>query len=85
MKTFNYYEEQSKNKYERRCIDGKVTHSGKCIGYCECSLHSGFLTREQRKQHDCIVKQCFYYVPKTKNNKNDPYKGGDFNGIVFLE
>lgn len=50
--------------HNRRLIDGRVTGCGKCVGYCQYRNHSGFLTKEQRKEHDCLSKQCFYYVPK---------------------
>lgn len=52
------------NAHQRRCIDGKVTGCGNCVGYCTYSEHEGFLTRELRKKHDCIGKACFYYRPK---------------------
>ena len=51
---------------DRRCINGKVTGSNKCVGYCQYYGHPGFLTKEQRKQHDCIRKKCDYYVEKQK-------------------
>lgn len=52
------------NKYNRRCIDGKITGCGKCVGYCTFSIHEGFLTKELRKKHNCVKKDCLYYVPK---------------------
>ncbi len=55
--------------HERRCIDGRITGSGNCIGYCTFDEHSGFLTRELRKEHDCIKKGCRYYLPKAKKHE----------------
>jgi hypothetical protein len=50
-----------------RCIDGRRTNCGNCVGYCRYAGHEGFLTRQQRKEHNCIVKRCDYYLPKPKN------------------
>lgn len=52
--------------HHRRCIDGKNTGCGNCVGYCKYNGHPGYLTKELRKKHDCIKKGCNYYVPKTK-------------------
>lgn len=52
--------------HHRRCIDGKITGCGKCVGYCRYSEHPGYLTSKHRNEHDCIRKKCFYYVPKKK-------------------
>lgn len=66
---FKYYENKSGSKYNRRCIDGKMTGCGNCVGYCQYIGHSGFLTKEQRKEHNCIEKCCIYYLPKIKQEK----------------
>ncbi len=50
--------------HHRRCINGKITGCGNCVGYCKYNGHPGYLTKELRKQHDCIKKGCNYYVPK---------------------
>ena len=52
---------------ERKCINGRVTGSNKCVGYCQYEEHPGFLTKELRRQHDCIKKKCCYYIGKSKN------------------
>lgn len=54
------------DKYNRRCIDGTVTGCGKCVGYCAFYEHTGFLTKELRKQHNCLKKGCRYYVARVK-------------------
>lgn len=64
---YYYYESRSKNRYNLRCIDGRRTNCGNCVGYCRYAGHEGFLTRQQRKEHNCIVKRCDYYLPKPKN------------------
>ena len=66
---YHYYEKQSKNRYNLRCIDGQHTNCGNCVGYCRYAMHEGFLTRKQRKEHNCIGKQCDYYLPKPKIGK----------------
>ena len=55
--------------YNRRLIDGKITGCGKCVGYCRYENHPGFLSKEQRKRHNCIKNNCFYYIPKSKQEK----------------
>lgn len=69
MNTLTLYEQMEnkcRSKYERRCIDGKITGCGNCVGYCQYSEHPGFLTAKQRDKHDCINKQCFYYIAKER-------------------
>jgi len=63
------YEQMSNSLYDRRCIDGTVTGSNKCVGYCRYDGHPGFLTDKHRKVHHCMEKQCFYYVAKNKKEK----------------
>lgn len=71
---YEHYEKQSSSAYNRRCIDGKITGCGNCVGYCQFEGHPGFLTSRLRTQQDCINKQCHYYLPKPKRNKlPDPY------------
>ena len=36
-------------KQNRRCINGKITSCGRCVGYCSFQEHAGFLTREQQR------------------------------------
>ena len=50
----------------RKCIDGTITGCGKCVGYCRFRDHPGYLTKELRKDHDCIKKGCRYSEPKQK-------------------
>lgn len=61
-----YYDKIYSSSYNRRCIDGKITGCGNCVGYCTYIEHSGFLTKQQRQEHNCIKKNCFYYLPKPK-------------------
>lgn len=66
---YSYYDGKQNHTHNRRCIDGTITSCGKCVGYCQFSEHRGFLTKEQRKEHNCIVKGCYYYLPKPKAGK----------------
>lgn len=66
---YEMYEKQSHSRYNRRCIDSSITGCGNCVGYCQYSKHPGFLTEKLRKQHNCIGKQCFHYVPKPEKKK----------------
>ena len=66
--TYNTYESHKNTPHHRKCIDGKITGSGKCVGYCEFRDHPGYLTKELRRKHNCIKKGCNYYVPKEKQD-----------------
>lgn len=66
---YELFEHKERSLHERRCIDGRITGCGNCVGYCKYCEHPGFLTQRQREQHDCINKQCRYYLPKTKKNR----------------
>ena len=57
-------ERRSPSQYNRISIDGSIVGCSKCVGYCQYQQHAGFLTNEQRKNHDCINKQCHHYIPK---------------------
>lgn len=69
---YSDYDKPYKSKFNRRLINGKITNCGNCVGYCQCAEHPGFLTREQRKQHNCIVKECFHYLAKEKKTNTMP-------------
>ena len=64
-----YYDSKQNHTHDRRTIDGTITGCSKCLGYCQYSEHSGFLTKEQRKEHNCIGNGCHYYLPKPKTAK----------------
>lgn len=66
IRDYLYYEKQENSSHNRRCIDGHITGCGKCVGYCQYVGHSGYLTQELRRKHDCLGKGCFYYLPKIK-------------------
>ena len=56
----------NRNPHIRKCIDGSVTGCGKCVGYCNYRGHPGYLTKELRRQHNCVKKSCRYYESKEK-------------------
>ena len=66
MTEYEKYETQSGTGTTRRRIDGRTTGCGNCTGYCKYAFHPGFLTKELEKEHCCIEKECFHYVPRTK-------------------
>ena len=68
------YENQSQSKINRRCIDGSLTGCGNCVGYCQYREHPGFLTQKQRAEHDCLNKQCHYYLPKPQRQRTEKSK-----------
>lgn len=69
MTKYEYYESLSPSRVNRRCINGRITGSGKCVGYCTYDGHPGFLTNELCKAHSCIDKNCFYYVAKERTKQ----------------
>ena len=66
--------------HHRRCINGKITGCGNCVGYCNYSGHPGYLTKELRKNHNCIKKGCNYYIPKM----NPPVTATPFAVLAVL-
>lgn len=50
--------------YNLRCIDGTLHGCSKCVGFCTCEYHPGFLTAQHERDHQCKEKQCFYHHPK---------------------
>ena len=65
--TYEMHERTYRDTYNRRCIDGSITGCGKCVGYCEFADHPGYLTKEMRREHNCIKKGCHYYRQKEKH------------------
>ncbi len=64
---YDEYQKAEKNfgeGHNRKCIDGRITGCGKCVGFCKYSGHPGFLTEDQRTTHNCIGNNCNYYLPK---------------------
>ena len=79
---YSLYEKAAHSKYERRCIDGTTVGCSKCCGYCQYEEHPGFLTEKQMKEHSCLQKQCYHFIPKparaAKHEKQTPSKLFDF-------
>lgn len=67
---YDQIESRQRTGYNRTCINGVITGCGKCIGYCQYKGHPGYLTENLRKEHSCIEKKCFYYIPKPKRKKS---------------
>lgn len=68
---YHDYVTQTRDHFRLRCIDGHRTSCGNCVGYCRYSGHEGFLTRELRKEHNCLGKQCDYYLPKPRKKRRE--------------
>jgi len=66
---YAFFEKNSPSEHTRKCIDGRVTGSSKCVGYCQYKEHSGFLTPELLAQHDCIKKGCDYFIAKRREQR----------------
>lgn len=62
-------ESKTARNFNLRCIDGSIHGCGKCVGYCTYDGHSGFLTAQMQKEHQCIEKGCFYHYPKPRGQK----------------
>jgi hypothetical protein len=82
---YQSYDSRHKSAHSRKCIDGTITGSSKCVGYCEYECHPGFLTEKLREKHRCLEKKCIYYIPKQKNNvHNIAKKDNDQEHILAL-
>ena len=80
--SYAFYEQQNSSAHHRRCIDGKITGCGNCVGYCQYKKHPGFLTEKLRMEHYCICKGCYYYLPKPKNEKR-PLKAAQISQSIL--
>lgn len=62
--------------HARRSIDGVEVGSSRCVAFCRFDGHPCFLTEKQRREHDCLGKDCRYYLAKPDRQKE---KVGDFD------
>lgn len=67
--------------YNLRCIDGAIHGSSKCVGYCSYQGHSGFLTSDHVREHQCIEKGCYYHY--TKPNVDKPRRAKEDDTLVL--
>ena len=82
---YHTYDSRHKSAHNRTCIDGTITGSGKCVGYCEYDIHPGFLTEKLRTKHSCLEKNCIYYIPKPKNSgRNNAANDNEQERILAL-
>ncbi len=79
------YEKTSPSAYSRRSITGAVIGCSKCVGYCQYHGHPGFLTKEQRRQHDCLKKGCYYYIEKRKDRRPILPATKDYSPLVLSQ
>lgn len=66
---YTYLDKVQGNDHRRRCIDGRITGRGNCVGYCNYAKHPGFLTACHCAQHRCAEKGCHYFLPKPRQEK----------------
>lgn len=59
-------EEKHGRGHERRCINGKITGCGKCVGFCTYEVHPGFLTEDLKSKHRCDSRECRFFLPKPR-------------------
>lgn len=64
MSEYEVFERRHGDSKVRKCINGRNTGCGNCVGFCKFSGHPGYLTRDLRREHDCINKKCHYYIQK---------------------
>ncbi len=64
----------------KRCIDGRITGSNKCIGFCNYADHPGYVTSEIAQKHMCFEKGCGYFIQKTRELVCAPQKE---NGDIY--
>lgn len=81
---YAYYDSRQKSPHHRRCIDGCVTGCGNCVGYCTYEGHSGFLTEQLCKEHNCIEKGCYYFLPKPKQERIPSNKNCVSDNIISI-
>ena len=81
---YEKYELLSRSLYNRRCIDGKVSGCGNCVGYCKYKEHPGFLTDKLRESHNCIGKECDYYVARERTKVQKAKKNKRSDSILQL-
>lgn len=69
----------SQENVNRRCIDGRITGKGKCVGYCLYEEHPGYLTAKLRSRHECEARQCRHFLPKIRETEmssgQNPFRG----------
>ena len=66
---YTYLDNAQGSDHRRRCIDGRITGRGNCVGYCQFVKHPGFLTTRHCAEHRCLEKSCHYFLPKPKQEK----------------
>ena len=66
---YAYMDKVQGDTHHRRCIDGRITGRGNCVGYCHFSHHPGFLTAGHCTEHRCAEKGCHYFLPKLRSGK----------------
>lgn len=66
---YSYLDKAQGSDHRRRCIDGRITGRGNCVGYCQRDEHPRFLTAALCAEHRCAEKGCHYFMPKLRQEK----------------
>ena len=85
-RTQNYEQLEARfgNGHNRRLINGKTTGCGNCVGYCRFAGHPGFINDRQRNAHQCVARDCLYYVAKPVRIRNIPAQKSLSNQLMAL-
>ena len=70
-----------------RLINKRIVPRNKCTGYCDYSLHVGYLDDKLIQNHECVKNECnhlYYLKPKIKNNKRT-IEASNFSTISAAE
>lgn len=81
---YTYLDKVQGNDHHRRCIDGRITGRGNCVGYCNYAKHPGFLTAGHCTEHRCTEKGCHYFLPKPKQEKAHAKRTDAGDEIVMI-
>ena len=52
----------SKEKYFKS-IEGHLVRYEQICGYCNCHIHTGYVSNKEQKKHKCKNKHCRFFEP----------------------
>lgn len=67
--SYEYFNTHFGKPTEKKCIDGRITGSNKCCGFCNYAGHPGFLTQRNIADHQCLKKECMYFIERTRKKR----------------
>lgn len=81
MSEYEMFECRHGDSKVRKCINGRNTGCGNCVGFCKFAGHPGYLTQDLRREHDCLNKHCHYYLPKPQRQRTE--KSKDISSLIL--